>query len=128
MGNKKILVEAADTPQKKQQGLSGREKLNDNQGMLFDFPNDDGARPGFWMKDMLFDLDIIWIKNNPSTSSGRIISITPNVPAPFKDKGLGIKDKHLPLYYPPDEIDQVLEVNAGWSRENEVEVGDEVRF
>lgn len=138
VGNKKIFVEVADTPQKKQQGLSGREKLNDDQGMLFDFgtlssstsakatadlQKGEGARPAFWMKEMKFDLDLIWIRN------GKIIAITPNVPAPqIKNKGLKTKDNVLPLYYPPDEIDHVLEVNAGWSRENEVGVGDEIKL
>jgi len=136
VGNKKILVEIADTPQKKQQGLSGREKLKDNQGMLFDFSDVDNALPGFWMKQMKFDLDLIWIKNNPSTvstgaqggeqsrttGSGRIVGITADVPHPQSE------DDKLPLYYPPGPVDQVLEVNAGWSRENGIKIGDEVKL
>lgn len=118
IGNKKIYVEIADTKEKMAQGLSGREKLQNDQGMLFDFRNDypDGTSPGFWMKAMKFDLDLIWIHN------GKIIDITENAPAPKS-----ANDK-LPLYYPKANIDMVLEVNAGWSGENGVEVGDVVQL
>ncbi|MBI3232412.1 MAG: DUF192 domain-containing protein [Candidatus Doudnabacteria bacterium] len=116
IGNKKIFVEVANTNEKKTQGLSGRKKLTDNQGMLFDFARINNARPGFWMKEMNFDLDLVWIKDE------KIIGITPDVPRPSSPG-----DK-LPLYYPPAPIDAVLEVNAGWSEKNKIEVGDEVRY
>lgn len=136
VGGKKIFVEIVNTLEKMQQGLSGREKLDDGQGMLFDFSGLPEKRPGFWMKDMKFDLDLIWIKNNPSTpstdaqgrpeetrgatSSGRIVGITPNVSRPKS-----VDDK-LPSYYPPDDIDQVLEVVAGWSEKYKIKVGDRI--
>ena len=124
VGNEKIFVEIADTPQKKQQGLSGREKLKDDEGMLFDFSDVDNALPGFWMKDMLFDLDLIWIKKNHFSTSSKytIIGITADVPHPQSE------DDKLPLYYPPGPVDQVLEVNAGWSRDNNIQIGSEVRL
>ena len=51
--------EVRRTPEERAQGLSGRSGLADNEGMLFIFDYD--ARHGFWMKDMLFALDIIWL-------------------------------------------------------------------
>lgn len=116
VGKKKIFVFIAKTPEEKRQGLSGREKLKDGQGMLFDFTGDDEARPVFWMKDMKFDLNLIWIRE------GKIIGITPNVPHPNSPS-----DK-LPVYSPPSEIDMVLEVNAGWSEKYNVKIGDHVIF
>ncbi len=66
----KIIAELADTDEKRTLGLSGREKLvsekiegiNIEEGMLFVFPEE--VYTGFWMKDMNFDLDIIWLSEN----------------------------------------------------------------
>jgi len=55
-------VEVADTPEKRTQGLSGRESVPDDYGMLFIF--DENAKHGFWMKDMRAPIDIIWIAEN----------------------------------------------------------------
>lgn len=52
----------ADTPQKRQQGLSGREKLLPNTGMFFKF--DTLEQQGIWMKDMNFSIDILWLDEN----------------------------------------------------------------
>jgi hypothetical protein len=57
-----IRVEVADTVSTRTQGLSGRETLPENMGMLFVF--DVSGVYGFWMKDMLFPIDIIWIDKN----------------------------------------------------------------
>ena len=54
-----INVEIADTPALRSQGLSGREDIGDYQGMLFVF-NENGSY-SFWMKDMNFPLDLIYI-------------------------------------------------------------------
>src|SRR4030042_2564613 len=62
INGQKIFVEIADTPEKRSQGLSGRDNLSQNQGMLFIF--NQPAIPSFWMKDMNFPLDFIWINNN----------------------------------------------------------------
>lgn len=113
VGNQILFVEVAAVPGQMQQGLSGRTAMTDNQGMLFDF-GDQTTNPAFWMKDMKFNLDFIWIKNN------RIIFITENVQAPQSSL------ENLPLYYPPQPINQVLEVNAGWAEKNGIIVGDDV--
>ena len=97
---------------------AGRKSMADNQGMLFEFSPP--SQPAFWMKQMNFNLDFIWIKNN------KIIFITENVPAPVRiNSQLRI---HLPLYYPPSTVDEVLEVNAGWAKKNNIAVGDEVKL
>ncbi len=114
VGGSQLRVVVANTDSAREQGLSGQQKLTEDQGMLFDFRNTTFKRPGFWMKDMLFALDFIWINNN------KIIGITKLVPAPLPHASL----QSLPLYYPPGDIDQVLEVNSGWSDRHNINVGD----
>ena len=108
-----IEVEIAETPQEKAKGLSDRNNLGEKQGMLFIFENK--TKPSFWMKDMLMSIDIIWI------TDGKIVGIEKSVPAP--EKGT---PSELPLYPPPEGIDYVLEVNAGFSEENGIMVGNEI--
>ena len=54
----KIAVEIVDTPKKRQQGLSGRDDLAENKGMLFVYTEPETI--GIWMKDMKFPIDILW--------------------------------------------------------------------
>jgi uncharacterized membrane protein (UPF0127 family) len=113
INNLELEVEVADTDDARTEGLSGREKLDDGKGMLFDFSNTDVKTPGFWMKDMLISIDMIWINN------GKVIGVQANAPLPPQDKD-------LPVYYPPAEITHVLEVPAGWSARNNVTIGSTV--
>ncbi len=114
VSGKNIEVEIADTDSTREQGLSNRATLDDGTGMLFDFTNTDYYKPGFWMKDMLISIDMVWIKDE------KIIGIEPNVPLP--------PQSDLPLYYPPSEITHVLEVPAGWSARNNVKIGDTLQL
>ena len=105
----KINIEIADNPKEQSQGLSGREYLAPDSGMLFVFPQ--LITPSFWMKDMKFSLDLIWIDEN-----GKIIEITKNVsPATYPES-----------FSPPSPIKYVLEVNAGWTDENNIKIGDRI--
>lgn len=115
VGGANVEVEIADTDDNRAQGLSDRKKLDEGKGMLFDFTNTDYKEPGFWMKDMFISIDMIWIND------GKIIGITPNVPLPEKNK-------ELEIYYPPSEVTHVLEVPAGWSVKNNLNIGDAVNF
>ncbi|PIR40735.1 MAG: hypothetical protein COV32_01805 [Candidatus Yonathbacteria bacterium CG10_big_fil_rev_8_21_14_0_10_43_136] len=62
LGGDEIIVTIADTPALRQKGLSGRNGLGSNEGVLFVFPKPDFY--GFWMKDMHFPIDIIWFDEN----------------------------------------------------------------
>ncbi|MBU4141500.1 DUF192 domain-containing protein, partial [Patescibacteria group bacterium] len=62
IGGKIIKVEIADMPEKQAKGLSGRKFLAENHGMLFVFTSPDHY--SFWMKDMNFSLDFIWISGS----------------------------------------------------------------
>lgn len=115
-----LCTQIVRSQEEKEKGLSGRNPLTENQSMLFDFTNSLNRQPGFWMKDMKFDLDLIWIKND------KVFAITENVSAPKNEKEN--MDNNLQLYYPPKEIDAVLEVNAGWSKKNNLKVGDKLHI
>lgn len=59
LGDKLYVLEEC---QNFQEGLSKREKLNEQEGMIFNFNNKDPKV--FHMKDCLLPLDIVFIKNN----------------------------------------------------------------
>lgn len=109
----KITVQLADTPEKRNAGLSGISGITDSEGMLFLFS--EPSRPSFWMKDMNFPIDFIWINGD------KIIGITDN--AKLQP---GVADERLAKYSPPVKADKVLEVNAGWAFRHDVNVGDSV--
>ncbi len=113
IGSQSVTIEIAQTPEQKEKGLSGRDSLAANAGMLFVFS--EPRQQPFWMKDMKFDLDFIWIKDN------QVVEITPNVPAKP-----GASDSELPVYRPQMPVDSMLEVNAGWAEAHKIKVGDRV--
>ena len=110
IAGQEIKVELAKTPKSQTKGLSGRKKLADNEGMLFLFPFVE--KRSFWMKDMNFSIDIIWINN------GEIVDIAHNLPPAI--------EANPPVYYPRLPINTVLEVNAGFSAKNGLKIGDKV--
>lgn len=91
-----LQVEVVNTPQSIEQGLSGRDTVP-SDGMLFVFPNE--AVRAFWMKDMHFAIDIIWIRN------GKIVGRVESVPPPEP----GTPESQLELYSSPEPVDMVLE-------------------
>lgn len=111
-----LIVEVADTPQKREQGLSGREKMCSDCGMLFVF-DQPGIYP-FWMKEMYFDIDILWIIDD------KVADITFGAKVPPKEEFSAPKI----IYQSKSPINSVLEVNAGWVEKNGIEVGDVVKF
>ncbi len=107
-GGVKIVVEIADTPISRTRGLGGHTPLAENQGMLFLFPQAD--RHQFWMKDMKFPLDIVWLQN------GRVVDIAPRVPVSTT--------ADLPVYTPRLPATSVLELKAGFTERHGVKIGD----
>ena len=113
VGQQALTVEIVDTPEKITQGLSGRVAIGAD-GMLFIF--EQPRLPGFWMKDMQFDLDLVWI------AADEIVGITAQVPAPPP----GAEEYELPIYYPPQPVSMVLEVPAGFTAVHNWQVGDAI--
>jgi len=115
VGSTNISVELAMTQEARLKGLSGRESLDTNSGMLFTFDNTNTVR-SFWMKGMKFPLDFIWIKD------GKVVQIDKNIPVP----PAGTEDSKLTIYASQTPVDYVLEVNAGFSDKNNIKIGDTV--
>lgn len=105
-----LQVEIADTEAKRSQGLSGRLSMDQDLGMLFKF--DQPGMYRFWMKDMNFGLDFIWIRG------GKVVEISKNISPPLKTYGIPA------IITPKEKIDQVIEVNAGWADKYDIKEGD----
>lgn len=106
-------VELAETIGERALGLSGRDGLAEHEGMFFFF--DSPGDYGFWMHDMKFSIDIIWIRGNT------VVGFAENAAPEF-----GKKDWELTIYYPPEEVDKVLELSAGSVQKFGIKVGDAV--
>ncbi|MGB2869777.1 MAG: DUF192 domain-containing protein [Bacteroidota bacterium] len=106
----KVDIEIAEDEFRREVGLMGRPSMEQNQGMLFVFPDE---RPvAFWMKNTILPLDMIFI-----TVGKRIVTIHKNT-TPFSEQT-----------YPSDgPVMYVLEVNAGFTDRNNVRVGDLVKW
>lgn len=115
IGQTSILVEEAITPQEKVLGLGGREYLAQDHGMLFRFATPEKST--FWMKNMRFALDFIWINNE------KVVDLSENVAAP----GAATTDDQLSLINPNFEANAVVEVNAGFVKRNQIVIGDIVK-
>ncbi|MBI4032927.1 MAG: DUF192 domain-containing protein [Candidatus Blackburnbacteria bacterium] len=116
-GEVDIRIEVAKSEEERRVGLSSRDSLNEDSGMLFAFDKMD-VRPSFWMRDTKFALDIIWIND------GKITQITANVPTVVD----GTPDNKIQLYLPHDPVDYVLEVNGGASKKWGIKIGDSLKI
>lgn len=112
-----LTAEVADTPEKREIGLGGREDIRETEAMLFMFP-DENIIPSFWMKNMKFAIDIIWINDN------KIAGCEKNVQPPLTEQNEMI----LPLYKPRTKIDLVLETAPGFCDRYGIKVGDIVKI
>ena len=111
VGGTSVSVTILDTDAERAQGLSNHPGLRPDEGMLFIFPQD--GQYSFWMKDMLFSIDILWI-----TAAGEIITIAP-----------GVSPETFPRAFTSDSPARyVLEVPAGFVEAHGIKVGDTVSF
>jgi len=109
IGGREISVEIADEPDEQVQGLSGREGLPENEGMLFVF-----ERPGFykfWMKEMRFAIDVVWIG-----ADWKIVGVSRNV----------LPESYPGAILPPARAQYVLELDAGLAAKYGLKPGDNV--
>lgn len=110
LGDQNVMAEIADSPRVRSRGLSGHAPLSEKQGMLFIFPKPD--RHQFWMKNMKFSIDIVWI------DEGRIVDIAPEVPVSVAND--------LPIYTPRLPASSALELRAGFTERHGIKIGDKV--
>ena len=110
VGSTPLGVEIVQTDEERMRGLMFREKLPDNQGMLFVF---EASRiQSFWMRNTFIPLDIAFID-----ADGRIIDVQRMTPLDENKS-----------YLSPAPVPYVLEVNAGWFERHGVKVGEIVKF
>lgn len=105
-----IQLEWADTDQTRLKGLSGRESLDSDSGMLFIF--EQPARECIWMKNMRFSIDIIWLDEAKTISK-----IERNV-----------SPETYPATFCQDETMYVIELNAGEAEKLGLELGQKLNF
>lgn len=113
INNTIISVDVAITDAQKQRGLGGRASMPMRSGMLF--PYDHEEQFEFWMRDMLFPLDFVWIKNNS------VVDLSYQIPPPTRHSKPMIVKPNMP-------VDMVLELNAGSITRFGIATGDAVQF
>jgi len=108
-----VDVEVVSRQDDLERGLMYRTGLGRDKGMLFVFAVDDKYQ--FWMKNMHFSLDMLWI-----SVDGRIVYIGRNIPACSADP--------CPVYTPDQEARYVLEVSSGYADLHHWKVGDQLKL
>ncbi|MFZ2886220.1 MAG: DUF192 domain-containing protein [Minisyncoccia bacterium] len=106
-----LEVAIADTDSERGQGLSDVTELEENTGLLFEFQED--GQHSFWMKDMLFSIDMLWI-----TANGAVVHVEHSVSP----------DTFPQSFTSPTPARYVLEVPAGFAEQHGIGVGSKVPF
>ena len=111
VGGECLKLERVSNRKSLTKGLSGRESMPDSQGMLFIFASPEIRC--FWMKEMKFPLDIIWMDANKY-----IVTVEENV-----------QPNTYPNSFCPDQQSQyVIEVNSGVSKRAGLVEGKQLQF
>lgn len=97
----------ADSEAERAQGLSGRAGLANDELLLFVF--EVPGRHGFWMKDMLFSIDIFWLDE-----TGTIVHVEESV----------TPDTFPTSFAPSSDAWYVIEANAGFAQTHQLQVGE----
>lgn len=106
-----LKLEIADTPGKRIRGLSGRDNLDKNAGLLFIY--DQPEVYGIWMKDMNFPIDVIWLDEDY-----RVVDIAQDVRS----------DSFPTIFEPSKPALYILEVNTGFVIQNQIKIGDRLEL
>ena len=102
IGNKSYQVSLAETEEEQMKGLQGIHTLPEDEGVLFVF--EEPGEVGFWMKDTLIPLDIIYINDDDE-----VIAVEQGVPG----------DETILEH---SDVKYVLEVN----KDSGIKIGDEL--
>ncbi len=115
VGTTVITSEIADDEDEQHHGLSWRQSLGENDGMLFVYDPAQGI--SMWMYGMLFNLDVIWVMGD------EVVKIDKDVPAPENPYSTDI-----PSYSSGQSVNYFLEVNAGFVEKHGIKVGDKMKI
>jgi uncharacterized membrane protein (UPF0127 family) len=105
-----VELEPVQTPEALTKGLSGRDSLAENKGMLFIFDSPD--QQCFWMKDMNFSIDMIFLDANK-----KVVRTFDNV-----------SPESYPNNYCADDVKYVIEITAGKANGLGIENGQTLKF
>ncbi len=105
VGAKTYSVEVVSSARDMAIGLAKYNSLEPSQGMLFELKTK--SIPAFWMKNMKFDIDLVWIDDNKVVDVSRGFAVTPDI-----------------LIRPKSAVNYVLELNLN----SGVKVGDQVKI
>lgn len=109
-----LQADVALSSEEQTKGLSIKDSLNSNEGMIF--PYESPRTLSFWMKDMKFPIDILWLD-----ADKKVVHI---------EEGLQPCSPLLPCpsYAPDVQAQYVLETVAGFSSANGITTGTPVEF
>jgi uncharacterized protein len=116
-----LTADLAITDDQKTKGLAIKDDLKENESMLFVY--EQPSRQGFWMKDMKFPIDIIWLDNN-----GTVVHIEHNLQPCISNLNAGSSVLNCPIYTPDKDSLYVLETISGFSQKHDVKIGTNVDF
>ena len=108
LGKYNYSLAISNTGEKRAKGLSNIELMSTSGGMIFIFDKLDFYY--FWMKDMKFPLDFIFIKNN------EIVDLLENIAVETYPKSFTSKTK----------ANKVIELNAGEIKKSGIKIGDKL--
>ena len=109
-----LIADLAITDEQREKGLAVKDQLKENEGMLFIFK--ELARHSFWMKDMKFPIDIIWLDGN-----GKVVHVEDNL-----KPCASVFNCHI--YDPNTNSQYVLETVAGFAQKHEISLGTNINI
>ncbi len=109
---KGLNLEVRDDEIGRVQGLSGRSSLSESSAMLFVF-DIESDRYCFWMKDMKFDIDILWLDSKKRIVDAKYAASPSSYPEEF---------------CPKSAARYVLELPAGQALKNGLIIGAQTKF
>ena len=108
IGEKEILLKIANTQASRADGLMGVKALEYNQGMIFIWP--DASRKCMWMKNTLIDLSVAFIDRDRKITEIKELQ-SESLESICSSRG---------------NIIAAIEMNKGWFKENNIELGVKV--
>jgi len=108
-----IICEVVSSPEKRSFGLMFKEKLPEDEGMLFvyDFPHN----VSFWMKNTFIPLDIIFLDE-----TGTVVNVEE------ADLEINVSDEKLKRYFSTLPVKWVVEINQGLCKAYGIKLGTNV--
>ncbi|TBR08544.1 MAG: DUF192 domain-containing protein [Candidatus Nitrosotenuis sp.] len=109
-----IMADIAMTPDQQEKGLSVKDTLKENEGMLFIFQRE--GKYNFWMNGMKFPIDILWLD-----TAGKVVHIESNLQP-------CVSEKDCPDFAPSKDALYVLETASGFAERHDIKIGTDIDF